>query len=111
MATRQAGTALVAATYSVAHYVVVAGDVVKKLGLGSPPYPVEVFEQACFCCSVFFLVGYILPKLLALNISASLALLGLLKWMGEVANLGIDQCRQIAIFAVESLAIWLRSSG
>ena len=108
MAGRQIGTAVVAAVYGTVHYMVVAGEIAKGAGWRNLPGPVlEAFDLS-FICSVVIVVGFLVPKILTLNIAISKALLTGWSWCGILANSGLDRVRIAMILVAERTASWLR---
>ena len=108
MANRQIGTAAAAAVYGTAHYVVVAGEIAKSAGWGNLPVPMLKVFELCFLCSVVIILGFLVPKILRLNIAISDGLLVGLTWCNDLANRSLDGMRRAMILAAERTASWLR---
>lgn len=111
MASRGLGAVLGAAAYSVIHYVVVAGDLLRDFGKGPVAIPILMLFHFCLILSVGVVLLHVLPKFLHLNIFVSNALLNLLNWIAQVVDGGLELCRRVAITSAENFARWLRSSG
>jgi hypothetical protein len=109
MAGRRLSAVVVAATYSVTHYVLVAGDLFKDFRQITISLPLLILFRVCLIFSIIIVIGHILPAFIRFNIRVSAALLKLINWMGRAADGGLELCRHGAIVTAENLIGWLHS--
>ena len=109
MEKRQIGALIFAGMYSVVHYLVVAGELFKGVGLGVPPEPLATIFNISFWCSLAILAVILTPKLLRLIICICASLLRVFSFIAKLADQAGDHCRVVMIMGAEALLRGLRS--
>lgn len=109
MAIRQLGPALAGTIFGAMHYILMAGEVADGAGVKKLPAPFAAVLTFSLICSVLIMVGFMIPRILRLNIALSTALLKGCDLCGRSIDRAIDKLRRGLIATMEGIASWLRT--